>query len=112
MKKINRYWNSYPDSLVEPKRPQTYDLCKSCECINQLLWKEKRLKRALWIARAERAREKALIFYFAMTESYNLNINGYSSKEKGHIRMRPARWWRIKWLKVEHKCRAKAEEYK
>ena len=53
MQKINRYWNSDPDSLVEPKPPQTYDLCKCCELVNQLVWKEKRLKRALWIARAE-----------------------------------------------------------
>jgi len=73
---------------------------------------ERRLKRALWLARAERARDKALVFYFAMTERYNLNINGYSNKEKGHIRMRPARWWRITWLKVERKCRAMAEKFK
>jgi len=74
--------------------------------------KNRRLKRALWLARAERARDKALVFYFAMTESFNLNINGYSNKEKGHTRMRPARWWRNTWLKVERKCRAKAERYK
>lgn len=79
MQKINRYWNSDPDSLVEREPPQTYDLCKCCELVNQLVWKEKRLKRALWLARAERAREKALVFYFAMTESYNININGYSN---------------------------------
>lgn len=65
-----------------------------------------------WFKRCIRAREKALVFYFAMTESCNLNINGYSNEEKGHIRMRPARWWRITWLKVERKCRAKMEEYK
>ena len=58
MQKINRYWNSDPDSLVEREPPQTYDLCKSCECINQLLWKEKRLKRAIWIARAEPREER------------------------------------------------------
>ena len=71
----------------------------------------RRLKRALWLARAKRASDKALIFYFAMTGSYNLNINGYSDKEKGHTRMRTAKWWMITWLKVERKCRAKAEEY-
>ena len=42
----------------------------------------RRLKRALWLARAERAREKALVFYFAMTESYNININGYSNEKR------------------------------
>jgi hypothetical protein len=50
MPKINRYWNSDPDSLVEREPPQTYDLCKCCELVNQLVWKEKRLKRALWIS--------------------------------------------------------------
>lgn len=72
----------------------------------------RRLKRALWLARAERASDKARIFYFAETCGVKLNIDGFSNKEKGHIRMRLARWWRITWLKVERKCRAKAEEYK
>ena len=112
MQKINRYWNSDPDSLVEREPPQTYDLCKSCECINQLLWKEKRLKRAIWIARAERASDKARIFYFAETCGLKLNIDGFSNKEKGRTRMCTARWWKLKWLKVERKCRAKEEEYK
>ena len=74
--------------------------------------RERRLRRALWLSRAERASDKALIFYFAMAESYPLNINGYSDEEKGHTRMRNAIWWRTTWLKVERKCRAKAEEYK
>lgn len=72
----------------------------------------RRLKRALWLMRAERASDKARIFYFAATCGVELNIDGFSNKEKGHARMRPARWWRITWLKVERKCRAKAEEYK
>lgn len=70
----------------------------------------RKLKRALWIARAERASDKARIFYFAETCGVKLNIDGYSNKEKGHTRMCTARWWRITWLKVECKCRAKAEE--
>lgn len=74
--------------------------------------RDRRLKRALWIARAERASDKARIFYFAETCGVKLNIDGYSNKEKGHTRMCTARWWRITWLKVERKCRAKAEEYK
>ena len=53
MPKVNRYWNSDPDSLVERERPQTYDLCKCCELINQLVWKEKRMKRDLWLMTAE-----------------------------------------------------------
>ena len=113
MPKINRYWNSDPDSLVEYKRPETYDLCKSCECINQLLWKEKRLNRALWLARAERAADRARIFYFNDLETM-LDIDGFSydsKKKKGHKKL-TAREWRIIWLKVERKCREKAEKYK
>ena len=74
--------------------------------------KIKELKRALWLARAEWASDKARIFYFAETCGVKLNIDGYSNKEKGHTRMCSARWWRLTWLKVERKCRAKAEEYK
>ena len=74
--------------------------------------RERRLRRALWLARAERASDKARIFYFAETCGVKLNIDGYSNKEKGHTRMCTAREWRITWLKVERKCREKAEEYK
>ena len=74
--------------------------------------RERRLRRALWLARAERADDKARIFYFAETCGVKLNIDGYSNKEKGHTRMCTARDWRITWLKVERKCRAKAEGYK
>ena len=72
----------------------------------------RRLKRALWLARADRASDKAKIFYFAETCGVELNIDGFSNKEKGHARMRPARWWRLTWLKVERKCRAESEKYK
>lgn len=71
----------------------------------------RRLKRSLWLARAERASDKARIFYFAETCGVKLNIDGYSNKEKEHSRMCTSRWWRLTWLKVERKCRAKAEEY-
>lgn len=70
------------------------------------------LRRALWLTRAERASDKARIFYFAETCGVKLNIDGYSNKEKGHSRMCTARWWRLTWLKVELLCRTKAEEYK
>ena len=70
------------------------------------------LHRALWLTRAERASDKARIFYFAETCGVKLNIDGYSNKEKGHTRMCTAREWRITWLKVERKCIKKAEAYK
>ena len=50
---------------------------------------ERRLRRALWLARAEMARTSAWVFWNRKND-YNYN----------------------KWKNVERKCRAKAEEYK
>ena len=75
--------------------------------------RERRLNRALWLMRAERASDRARIFYFNDLETM-LDIDGYSydsKKKEGHKKL-TARIWRIIWLKVEHKCRVKAEEYK
>lgn len=74
--------------------------------------RERRLKRALWLARAEHAADKARIFYFAATCGVLLNIDGYSNREKGRQRLDTVMNWEHVWLKVERKCRAKAEEYK
>lgn len=106
MQKINRYWNSDHDSLVECERPQTYDLCKCCELVNQLVYREKRLKRSLWLDRAERARAMKAID----------NLDNYLSLHKkskwfGIYATRIDTWY-YKWDNVERKCRAKAEEYK
>lgn len=80
----------------------------------ELLSKELRAtKRALWLARAERAANRARIFYFCDLET-KLDIDGFSydpKKKKGCKKM-AARLWRIIWLKVERLCRHKAEEYK
>ena len=72
-----------------------------------------RLKRALWLARADRADDRARIFYFNDLET-KLDIDGFSydSKKKKGCKKLTARLWRIIWLKVESKCRAKSEEYK
>ena len=51
--------------------------------------RERRLRRALWLARAERAKE--------MAKGYNAVVEWCS-----HSR----------WIEVERKCRAKAEQYK
>ena len=76
--------------------------------------RERRLKRALWLARANRAGHCASVFYFVPSEYLNtpLNIYGYANKDIGMERMlKPRRWMKI-WQKVERLCRAKAEEYK
>lgn len=58
--------------------------------------KNRRLKHALWLARAERAKEFRYKIKFAIS-SMNTKYN-YSDADK--------------WEKVERKCRAKAEEYR
>lgn len=100
MPKINRYWNSDPDSLVEREPPQTYDLCKCCELVNQLVWKEKRLKRALWLARLRSLRDFSVLAYFQ-----TIRAKGKES----HMDFDEMAY-RIDLARV--KCRAKAEEYK
>ena len=70
-------------------------------------------RRALWLARAERADDRARIFFFCDLETI-LDIDGFSHdshKKKGHKKL-TARTWRIIWRKVERKCREKAEEFK
>ena len=117
-------WKAYDidevDALLAKKDAEIEELKQKLEDAKAMHYAEsvdagmenRRLKRALWLARAERASDKARIFYFAYTCGVKLNIDGFSNKEKGHTRMCTARWWRITWLKVERKCRAKAEEYK
>lgn len=105
MIKVNRYWNSDPDWLVERERPQTYDLCKCCELVNQLVWREKSLKRALWLARAEMCNR--------------LDVDRYLRKHRNSWYNENCLTWNdacvameVKMCKAESKCRAKAEEYK
>ena len=74
--------------------------------------KNRRLKRALWLARAERAADRARIFYFNDLTTM-LDIDGFSydsKKKKGHKKL-TARSWRIIWEKVERKCRAMADKF-
>ena len=75
--------------------------------------RERRLRRALWLTRAERADDRARIFYFSDLESV-LDIDGFSydSKKKKGCKKLTARLWRIIWLNVERKCLKKAELYK
>ena len=74
--------------------------------MNQLVWKEKRLKRALWIARAKTA--KAMKAVDNLDNYLSLHKN---SKWFGIYATRIDTWY-YKWDNVERKCLKKAEEYK
>ena len=74
--------------------------------------RERRLRMALWLARAERADDNYRLFYFSDTFGEPLNIKGYSDPEKGATKMRDSSEWKKFFLKVERKCLKKADEYK
>ena len=71
-------------------------------------------KRALWLARAERAASWQIHFSLCHNHSIEreFSINGASNPCEGMATMRTAKDWAMIWKKVERKCRAKAEEYK
>ena len=106
LKAENEWWKQYASEQTEKLNVEKENVIQLERC-----WKE--TKRALWLARAKRAADRARIFYFCDMET-ELDIEGFSydsQKKKGHKKL-AARLWRIIWLKVERKCRSKAEEYK
>jgi hypothetical protein len=72
--------------------------------------RERMLKRALWIARAERAKEKQQLFNFSLGYE-KLCIDGFYDPYSGRRELSPKQWIKI-FNKVEVKCLKKAEEYK
>lgn len=76
----------------------------------------RRLKRALWLARAERANAEwghwATIWFCDTNVELNINKSSVSQKPYRCTIKRNASIWRNIWSEVERKCRAKAEEYK
>lgn len=72
--------------------------------------RERKLKRSLWLARAERAKEKQQLFYFSLAYD-KLCIDGFFNPSSGRRELSPIKWIKV-FNKVENKCRAKADNYK
>lgn len=75
--------------------------------------KNRKLKRALWLARANNAESQFLYWCarFGVESCFTkVDIRGYSVNTKR--RLRTIGEWIEKWKNVKSKCRAKAEEYK
>lgn len=73
-----------------------------------------RLKRALWLARAERAEARKNYWYARSChegDDFLVSIDGSPVKYIGCIK-RTNYDWLLTWSEVESKCRAKAEGYK
>jgi hypothetical protein len=71
--------------------------------------RERRLKRALWLARAERAKEKQQLFLFSLGYE-KLCIDGFYDPYSGRRELSPKQWIKA-FNKVEVKLLKKAEEY-
>ena len=76
--------------------------------------RERKLKRALWLARAERAASWQIHFSLCHNHSIEreFSINGASMPCEGMATMRTAKDWAMIWKKVERLCLKKSEEYK
>ena len=75
--------------------------------------RERRLKRALWLAREQTAIEKHNHFALCHNHSTDLYlcINGASIPTEKSTTMRLSSEWSMIWKRVVAKCRAKAEQY-
>ena len=81
--------------------------------IAELKDENRRLKRALWMARAKRATEKADSFIdIKVTYCGVCNINNSVYPKKNARRMLTCDEWLDVWTNVWEKCLNKAEEYK
>ena len=78
--------------------------------IDRLKAENERLKRALWLARAERAEEKQQLFHFSLGYE-KLCIDGFYDPYSGRRELTPKQWIKV-FNKVYVKCLKKAEEYK
>lgn len=79
--------------------------------------RERRLKRALWLARAERANEIHFMWCQLIYDKkygivkFNVRKEWYKNIKQGQTLHTPQGWADV-WDEVEYRCRAKAEEYK
>lgn len=77
------------------------DECDAANSVRQMQKELRKTKRALWLARAERASSEKAHYYIMSTY-----CEPHSHKQKWMKRIS------FTWEKVERKCREKAEEHK
>lgn len=75
--------------------------------------RERKLKRALWLARAERAIAEAEYWYEHKSDMYYIDATDVPDEEDDpYKRVKDTTiGWCKTWMNVERKCREKAEEY-
>ena len=102
---VNREpWKAYDIDEVDAAIVELKDKLHDAEM------RERRMKRALWLARAERAKEKQQLFHFSLNYQ-TLTIEGFYDPYKGCRMLSPKKWIKI-FNNIEIKCRAKADKFK
>ena len=99
--------------LYNGKFIRVYKETAADKAIDNLESENRRLKRALWLARAKRAASWQIHFSLCHNHSIEreFSINGASMPCEGMATMRTAKDWAMIWKKVERLCLKKAEEY-
>lgn len=104
------------DRLTIDKRNEELRADQADATVETLKENLRATKRALWIARANRANAEwghwATIWFCNTSVVLNINKSSVSQDPYRCTIQRNAAIWRNMWNEVEHKCRAKAEEYK
>ena len=83
--------------------------------IEELKAENRKLKRALWLARAERAHVTTLLWNVHCYQNNCLYFRDFMNVKCNPFRSLPqktAMEWSDLWESIETKCRAKAEEYR
>ena len=102
------------DENLDKLKGDYKEACDRLQTANLIKDENRKLKRALWLARASEA-SKEVNYWTCQDESsyaivdFNVRHETIVSYESPHHR--PYKWILI-WENVENKCRAKAEEYK
>lgn len=94
---------------------QTENLCIEKSNVDTLEQALNQMQRALWLARADRAKAEwghwATIWFCNTSVVLNINKSSVSQVPYRCTIQRNAAIWRNMWNEVERKCRAKAKEY-
>ena len=123
------YYNAKKvDSVLAEKDAEIADLKAKLESVQASMYADvvdagmenRRLKRALWLARAESAKNAKCRYHrLAQKEVCDPQPHGWSCYINGEVyptgkmsRKLEPHYWCDLWDEVERKCRAKAEEYK
>ena len=113
------YLKSEVDAVIAELKQEIERLKKQSSCtfsddclrVRQLRAENHRLKRALWLKRADDAKHLAIENYDYL-DCQQMTIKQENARTWMTCKLRTAEEWVKVWKNVERRCRSKAEEYK